>query len=120
MNTSIYKSNIIQIPTYNDGYFDLYRIIQNGIFPLEDLELIINNIPFEEQSIGDKLKYDLKARNVNVEFKIIISQEKSINSLNVIKINNDLYHVVNAYHFVDKDGFKKTRLSLEKYNLIGV
>lgn len=120
MSIYSYKSNIIEIPTYNDGYFNLYRIRQSGIFPIEYLELITNNFPFKEKSVGDKLKYDLKERNVDIDKKIIISQEKSIDSLCVIEIGKELYHVLNSYHYTDEDGFAKTRLSLEKYNLVGV
>lgn len=120
MNTSIYKSNTIQIPSYNDGYFYLYRIVQNGTFPKENIQLINEEgIPFEECSVGDKLKYELKSRDIDIDLKIKIREEKSINSRNILEIDNKLYKVINVYHFTDVDGFKKTRISLGKYSLKG-
>ena len=76
MNMSVYKSNTIVIPSYNDGFFDLYAIKQNGAFPVEYLSLIARGIAFKMQSVGDKLKYELKERNVNIEFKIIMLQRR--------------------------------------------
>ncbi len=115
MITSIYKQSIQEIPTYLDGYFDLYRIECSDICPnKENLKLIQKAFPFSEESIGDKLKYELKSRGIDVVKKIKLSQEKSINSLNVVSIDGELFHVANAYHFYD-NGFAKTRLTLEKY-----
>lgn len=114
-----FKSDTIEIPTYNDGYFDLYRIVQEGKFPVENLKLVVPKFPFKELSVGDKLKYELKERNIDIVLKILLSQEKSIDSLNVLKIDNKFYHVLNAYHFIDNDGYPKTRLSLENYYLKG-
>lgn len=119
MNISAYKSNTTVIPTYNDGYFDLYEIYQKGTFPKESIKLIQEKIPFEECSVGDKLKYELKSRNVDIDMKIKIREEKSIDSKKILEINNILYKVVNVYHFTDNDGFKKTRISLGKYVLVG-
>ena len=120
MNISKYNSNTIVIPSYNDGYFDLYKIDQNGVYPVETLTLVAKGFAFTELSVGDKLKYELKERNIDIAFKILIPQEKIIDSLNVLLIKNRLYKVANAYHFVDTDGFSKTRLTLENYNLRGV
>lgn len=115
-----FNSNTIKIPTYNDGYFDLYEIKQFGTFPVDYLQLIEKHFAFEEQSIGDKLKFELKQLKVDIVYKIIIPQEKSINSKNVLEINGEFFHVANSYHFTDNDGFDKTRLSLEHYDLRGV
>ncbi|MDE6141317.1 MAG: hypothetical protein K2G03_01810 [Bacilli bacterium] len=119
MITSIYKQSTQGIPTYNDGYFDLYEIIQDKKSPnKENIKLIQRGYPFSEESIGDKLKYELKSRNIDVVKKIKCPQEKSIDSLNVIAIDGNYFSVVNAYHFMD-NGFSKTRLTLGKYKLIG-
>lgn len=120
MNILNYKSNTIVIPSYNDGYFDLYKIEQKGIYPIDILKLIAEGFAFTELSIGDKLKYELKERNIDVVFKIVIPQEKIIDSLCVLLIESKFYKVVNAYHFIDTDGFAKTRLTLENYILKGV
>lgn len=120
MNTSVYKSNTIEIPSYNDGVFYLYKIVQEGTFPKESIQLINKEgIPFEESSVGDKLKYELKARDVDIDLKIKIREEKSINSRNILKIGDDFYKIINIYHFTDNDGFRKTRISLGKYTLKG-
>lgn len=119
MITSIYKQSMQGIPTYNDGYFDLYEIIQDEKHPnKENIKLIQKAFPFSEESIGDKLKFELKSRNIDVVKKLKCPQEKSINSLNVICIDDEYFHVANAYHFLD-NGFAKTRLTLEKYKLNG-
>lgn len=120
MNILNYKLNTIVIPSYNDGYFNLYRIEQKGIYPVDILKLIDTGFAFAELSVGDKLKYELKERNIDVAFKVLIPQEKIIDSLCVLLIETRLYKVANAYHFVDKDGFPKTRLTLENYVLKGV
>lgn len=120
MSTFHYNSSTIVIPTYNDGYFDLYKIEQKGIYPVENLKLVAEGFAFKEMSVGDKLKYDLKERNIDIAFKILMPQEKTIDSLCVLNINNNFYKVLNSYHFIDNDGFKKTRLTLENYVLKGV
>ena len=91
MNIQNYNSDTIVIPSYNDGYFDLYRIEQIGVYPVETLKLIAEGFAFTELSIGDKLKYELKERNIDVAFKILIPQEKIIDSLCVLLIESKFY-----------------------------
>ena len=54
-------------------------------------------------------------RNKKITYKLRIPQTKQINSLCVVKIGNEYHKVYNAYHFTNKDGFKQTELTLEKY-----
>ena len=48
--------------------------------------------------------------------KLRIPQYKGISSNNVVEIDEQLYHVYNAYHFRDTDGVLKTDLTLEVYD----
>lgn len=111
-----YKQSITNIPNYNDGFFQLYKINQsNNQFPEEYLTNLDIEIWFETISISDKLKYDLKQRYQNEYIKIRIEQVKEIGSLNVVKIGDIFYRVYNAYHFTNKDGYLQTDLTLEEY-----
>lgn len=112
-----YKQNITNIPNYDDGFFQLYKISQsNNQFPEEYLtNLNTDPIWFETISISDKLKYDLNQRYNNEYIKIRIEQVKEIGSLHVVKIGDVFYKVYNAYHFVNKDGYPQSDLTLEEY-----
>lgn len=112
-----YKQNITEIPNYLDGYLELFQINQDdkSDYPLEYLTNLNQKIYFEEISISDKLKYELNARNQNLYIKVRIPQYKGIGSLNVVKINEKYYKVFNAYHFVNKDGYPQSDLTLEEY-----
>lgn len=111
-----YKQTITNIPNYNDGFFQLYKINQSdNQFPEEYLTNLDIEIWFESISITDKLKYDLSQRNQNIYIKIRIAQVKEIGSLNVVKIGDTFYKVYNAYHFTNKDGYPQSDLTLEEY-----
>lgn len=111
-----YKQTITNIPNYNDGFFQLYKINQSdNQFPEEYLTNLNIEIWFESISITDKLKYDLSQRNQNIYIKIRIAQVKEIGSLNVVKIGDTFYKVYNAYHFTNKDGYPQSDLTLEEY-----
>jgi hypothetical protein len=112
-----YKQNITEIPNYLDGYLELFQINQDdqSDCPLEYLTNLNEKIFFEEISISDKLKYELNSRNQNIYIKVRIPQYKKIGSLNAVKINKKFYKVFNAYHFVNKDGYLQSDLTLEEY-----
>lgn len=111
-----YKPNITNIPNYCDGFFQLYKINQSdNQFPEEYLTNLNAEIWFEMISITDKLKYDLNQRGQDIYTKIRIAQVKTIGSLNAVKIGDTFYKVYNAYHFVNKDGYPQTDLTLEEY-----
>ena len=111
-----YKQTITNIPNYDDGFFQLYKINQSdNQFPEEYLTNLNIEIWFESISITDKLKYDLSQRNQNIYIKIRIAQVKEIGSLNAVKIGDTFYKVYNAYHFTNKDGYPQSDLTLEEY-----
>lgn len=112
-----YKGNITSIPTYNDGKFKLYKIMQkDGTYPDEYIkEVAKKTMWFKELSISDKLKFDAEQREKNLTMKIRIPQTKEITSLNVLKIGKEYHKVYNAYHFTNSEGFKETDLTLEEY-----
>lgn len=112
-----YKGNITSIPTYNDGKFKLYKIMQkDGTYPDEYIKEVANkSMWFKELSISDKLKFDAEQREKNLTMKIRIPQTKEITSLNVLKIGKEYHKVYNAYHFTNSEGFKETDLTLEEY-----
>lgn len=112
-----YKGNITSIPTYNDGKFKLYKIMQkDGTYPVEYIKEIANkSMWFKELSISDRLKFDAEQREKNLTMKIRIPQTKEITSMNVLKIGKEYHKVYNAYHFTNSEGFKETDLTLEEY-----
>ena len=112
-----YKQNITNLPVYNDGFFKLFAIKQTkDNHPIEYLQDVnMPDIWFEELSISDKLKFEAEERQKKIAYKLRIPQMKEINSLNVAKIRDKYYKIFNAYHFVNKDGFKQTDLTLEEY-----
>lgn len=111
-----FKPGITEIPTYLDGKFRLYDIIQPPGHEVHDvLHDTEKEIYYEELSITDRLRIEADQRQKDLLLKIRISQTKEITSLNVIKIGDKYYKVFNAYHFVNKDGFKQTDLTLEDY-----
>lgn len=111
-----YKGNITQIPCYNDGIFEIFKITQsNDVFPTEKLESISKSMCYEELSITDKLKFSAEERDINLTLKLRIPQTKEITTMNVLKIGNEYHKVYNAYHFTNNDGFKQTDLTLVEY-----
>ena len=101
----------MEIPVFNDGRFRLYTIAETtDIYPKEIPEPTDMYIWYQELSIGDRLKSDLKQQGIEVTTKLRIS------SNNVVEIDEQLYHVYNAYHFRDTDGVLKTDLTLEVYD----
>lgn len=112
-----YKGNTTSIPTYNDGKFDIYKIVQkNEPYPDEYLKKVANRpMWFKELSISDRLKFDAEQRDKKLTIKIRIPQTKEISSMNVLKIGKEYHKVYNAYHFTNSEGFKETDITLEEY-----
>lgn len=104
------------IPTYNDGYFTLFRIEQGDEkYPTEKLINTQEEICFEELSITDKLRFAAEERKINLVSKIRIPQTKEIDSLCVLKIGEEYYSVYNIYHFVNENGYKQSDITLKEY-----
>lgn len=112
-----YKENITSIPTYNDGKFKLYKVMQKGgTYPEEYIKEVSNkSMWFKELSISDKLKFEAEQREKKITMKIRIPQTKEITSMNVLKIGKEYHKVYNAYHFTNNEGFKESDLTLEEY-----
>lgn len=112
-----FKGNITEIPTYNDGLFQTFKISQTeDKFPIEVLSDVKKEIYFEELSVTDSLKFDADSRDIKLTKKIRIPQTKEISSLHVLKIGEEYHKVYNAYHFTNKNGFKQTDITLIKYD----
>lgn len=115
-NMQGYKQNTTNLPTYNDGLFRLFEIKQtDDTYSEEYLHDTGYDIWFEELSVSDRLKFEAEERNKKITYKLRIPQIKQINSLCAVKIGDEYHKVYNAYHFTNKDGFKQTDLTLEKY-----
>ena len=111
-----FKESITPIPSYNDGKFEIFEIIQtDDTYPIEDIKSTGNSMYYEELSISDKLRFSAEERDINLTMKIRIPQTKQITTMNVLKIGNEYHKVYNAYHFTNEDGFKQTDLTLTKY-----
>lgn len=111
-----YKQNITNLPTYNDGKFELFAIKQTeDTYPVEYLKNMKKEVWFEELSISDKLRFDAEERKRKITYKLRIPQMKEITSLHAVKIGDEYHKVFNPYHFTNKDGFKQTDLTLEEY-----
>lgn len=107
----------MEIPVFNDGRFRLYTISETtDIYPKEIPVPTDMYIWYQELSVGNRLKSDLKQQGIEVTTKLRIPQYKGISSNNVVEIDEQLYHVYNAYHFRDTDGVLKTDLTLEVYD----
>ena len=112
----LYKGNITLIPTYNDGIFEIFEIKQeSSVYPKEKIVSTNKKMCYEELSVSDKLKFFASERDVDITMKIRIPQTKQINSMNVLKIENEYHKVYNAFHFTNKNGFKQTDLTLTNY-----
>lgn len=104
------------LPTYVDGVIDVYRIIEDDdIQATKHLKNLNLRIWYKELGITDKLRSQLDANGVDIQLKIRIPYYKKIDSLNVVKIDDQFYKVYNAYHFTNNDGFKETDLTLTNW-----
>lgn len=116
-NMQHFKSNITEIPTYNDGIFFLYEIShKDNPFPTEYIEKI-NEDPFyyNERSLTDRILFENESRTKKITKKIRISQDKGITSKNVLEIDGEFYQVFNAFHFKNEDGYPETDITLQEY-----
>ena len=111
------KSNKNHMPTYIDGVFYIYKIVENDDIQSK-IKLINtgNSMCFNELSITDRLRSDLNAHDVDISLKIRIPYARNIiSSKNVLKINGKYYKVYNAYHFLNSNGFRETDITLTNW-----
>lgn len=105
-----------QIPVYLDGCFRLYEMYEIGNYPRQKIRYTGVDICYEELSVFDSLKFSLSANNIEVTHKLRIPQYRKIGSSSVVKIGEGFYHVINAAHFINKDGYPQTDVTLELFN----
>lgn len=105
---------MIQPPTYEDGFFALYKVINDtsSDYPIEKLQDMEMEIWYRELSVFDRTKYEFDQGGVEITMKIKIPVYKVITSKHVLKINGELHRVYNAAHVKDKNGFWETELTL--------
>lgn len=117
MSLQNFNSNII-LPSYNDGFFNVYEIKSNDLvtYPDEFLIDLKKTVFFTEISVTDTQKISASDRKINIIKKIRISQNKFLNPNHVLKINEIYYKIFNTFHFTNQDGFPETDISLQKYD----
>lgn len=116
VNMRNYKSSITTLPTYLDGYFELFEIkTGDDVLPVDYLLETGLLFAFEFRSIGDRIRFEADAREIELTHKIRMDQTKMITSLHVLKIGEEFHKVFNTYHFTNKDGYKQTDITLQKY-----
>ena len=105
-----------KLPVYIDGIFHLYRINDtDDLYPNQVLVDVCMDICFQELSVFDKLKYELSSVSAEITKKIRIPQMKEITSDCVLKIDDEYHRVYNAAHFTNKDGYRQSDITLEKW-----
>ncbi len=112
------SANLIQmeLPSYTDGMFHLFSIgFSDDAYQEEKLSDEKMDIWFQDLSISDVNKSTMHQNGVKTTRKIRIPQYKKIDSMSVVKIEEEYYQVYNAYHFRNKDGFLETDLTLTRY-----
>ncbi len=107
----------MNLPVYNDGKFKLYKLISdNGIYEKESLADQQLSICFKDEGINEFLKNELSQAKVEVSAKITIPQYKTITNKHVVEIDGIKHKIYNVNHFINKDGYKETKLTLEVYH----
>ena len=105
------------LPMYNDGIIHIFKIKENDdIHASKYLEDTNIDLWYEELAISDRLRSQLNSSNVDIQMKIRIPQYKKLDSMSVVKINEDYYKVYNCYHFADKDGYLQTDVTLVNWD----
>ncbi len=103
-----------RIPSYCDGYLDLFRIEEDTTsdFPKRVMTNLNMRIYFKEVSVYDRLRFELGQGGKQVTKKIRIPQYKEVDS-NCFCLIDGIYHqVYNAAHIMTDDTFPETELTL--------
>lgn len=105
---------MIQPPTYEDGFFDLFRIKTDETKDYPEEHLVNQNIKiwYREMSVFDRIRYEFSQSDIEITAKIRIPMYKSIDSKCVCLIEGRQHSVYNATHVKDKNGFPETELTL--------
>lgn len=116
MSTLNFKQSITPLPNYHDGVFEIFEIKQTqGHYPIDYIETTDIKMPFHLLSISDRQRIEFEQRDNKVTIKVRIPQTKEIGVNHVCKFSDEYHRVYNPYHFTNKDGFKQTDLTFEKY-----
>lgn len=106
------------LPQYLDGCLDVYSIVQSEDPRfIESLKNEHLRLWFEERGITDRLRNELNSSKTTPERKVRIPQDRKIDNMTVVKIDDKYYRVYNAYHFINKDGFAQSDLTLLNYHV---
>lgn len=107
------------IPRYLDGELEIFEVepVENGSgFFVDKLKSTGRKIKFERLAIYDRLALEAKARGIELTMKIRIPPME-LGNFYYVKINNEFHEIANSAIILDnRDGFKKTEISLMKYS----
>lgn len=106
--------NVMKIPEYTSGCFDLCKKYQDkvGDYPVECLISTGYEIWYREIAVFDKTRYKLEQGGKEITKKIRIPQYKDIGTGDVCLMDGKQHLVYNAAHITDKDGNPETELTL--------
>lgn len=106
-----------QIPRYLDGFAKVYQLKSDGEnYPQFELENTNINLAFQLLSISDTSRLEFESRGKKMTIKLRIPQWLGINPKHVLEIDGVKHQVYNAYHFINKQGFKESDVTLEEYH----
>lgn len=102
------------IPSYMDGFFELYRLEEDESSDFPKNNLIDQNMKifYRELNVYDQLRTDLSQEGKKVTLKIRIPQYRGIDSNCLCKIDGIFHEVYSSTHVVNKNGCKETELIL--------
>ena len=103
-----------RLPSYYDGYFDLYKIQEDTTsdFPRKTLVDVNMRVYFNEVAVYDRLRFELGQGGKQITKKIRIPRCTEIDSNSYVKIDGIYHQVYNAAHIVTDGKFQETELTL--------
>lgn len=105
-------------PTYNDGCFTLYDIVDAPDpdapdFPIKKiLAREISPVGYRELAIYDRTRLTFEQVDTEITMKIAIPRWNGINSNCVCVIDDVQHKVYNCAHVISKQGYPETELTL--------
>lgn len=103
-----------RMPVYNDGYFELYDIVDDpdGDFPEKKIKKRdIGKIYFRELAIFDRTQEIFQQDNKQATAKLAIPQWDGISSDCVIVIDGKQHKVFNCAPVISKQGYRETEIT---------
>ena len=115
VNIRHYKLNTTDIPTYLDGYFDVYEVRDDGgTYPVTKLFHVVNKVPFERLSIGDRLRIESDQQNINLTYKLRVDEHAPLTTKHYLRIDSVFHKIFNVFQFTNKSGYRQTDITLEE------